>query len=196
VSCDISWLQLGHFIAEQSAQRLAERRAALWTELAGALDPRLALRANDGPGGTGAPLSNARALRRTRRGALRRARQRLPHRLAHRDASADPGARAGGAAGGRRDRNRLRHLILRVARQVSDDPHADTLVEPFLQLVGQRDVLDLKALEREPEVGEDGPGLRRHRRGERVLIGGHVEKTALDLAGVGSAARQQRTQDL
>src|SRR5262249_15071458 len=70
------------------------------------------------------------------------------------------------------------------------------LVEPFLQLVGQRDVLDLKALEREPEVGEDGPGLRRHRRGERVLIGGHVEKRDLALAEVVRERRHDRAPKL
>src|SRR5712691_6482995 len=171
-SCDISWLQLGQVIDGARPGRLSERRAALRAELARAVDPRLALRADDGLDGVSAGLSSAR-------GALSGLSDRLPHRLSHRDTRADPCARAGGAVGRRRDRNRLRDLILRVARQVSNDPHADALVEPPLELVGQRDVLDLEALERQPEVGERWPCLVRHRRRERVLIGRHVEERNL-----------------
>src|SRR5262249_4115872 len=157
---------------DDAGEYLRERRAALRAELARALDPRQAFRADGGPDGAGAArrgtalractalsagaaLRASAALRLTRRG-LGRLSDRLPHRLAHRDAGADPRASAGGAIARRRDRNGLRDLILRVARQVADDAHADTLVEPLLKLLGQRDVLDLETLQRQPELGEDG----------------------------------------
>src|SRR5207244_9456161 len=156
-----------------------ERRAALGAELPRTLDPREALRADGGPGGAGAGAELGLAWR-----GLGRLSDRLPYGLAHRDARADPRAGTGGAVGRRCDRNGLRDLILRVARQVADDPHADALVEPLLELVGQRDVLDLEALERQPELREGGTGLVRHGRREHVLTGGHVEERHLALAEV------------
>jgi hypothetical protein len=79
----------------------------------------------------------------------------LRHGLTHGDARAHAHARAGGAAallGGTGDR--LRHLELGVAAEIPHDPHADALVEAVLQFLRERDVLDLEAVERQPQLGE------------------------------------------
>ena len=122
---------------------------------------------------------------------------RLPHGLAHGDARAEAGAGARHAAlVGRRHRDGLRGLELRVAAHVADHAHADALVQPLLQLVGQRDVLDLEALQRQAEVGEHRPQLVGDRRPQLDLVGRHVEEGDVALGEVVGQHRHHRVAQL
>src|SRR5262245_37009381 len=120
-----------------TAARSGKGRSAFGAELARAVERRVAPTADDRAGGPGRGLGDG-----------------LPHGLPHRDPRADADARAGRSARRRRGGNRLAYLELRIAGQIADDAHPDALVQALLQLVRQRDVLDLESLERQPEIGE------------------------------------------
>ena len=78
----------------------------------------------------------------------------------------------------------MRHLELGVAPEVADDVHADPLVEPLLQLVGEGQILDDEGREREPEVGERGLHPLGDLLGQPALVRRHVEER--------NAARRKR----
>src|SRR5262249_25740984 len=108
------------------------------------------------------------------------------------DPRCEPQAGAGGASGGsRRGGDGARRLELGVAAGIADDAHADALVEPGLELLGKRDVLDLEALQGEAELGEGAARSLLDGGGQRGLARRHVEEGHVALSAVGGQSRDQ-----
>src|SRR5215469_5226313 len=78
--------------------------------------------------------------------------ERVHHGLSHRQTRTQSGAHPGRAPAlvSRGNRDRLRHLVLRVATHVSDHVHPDPLIENLLQLVRQGQVLHHEVVEGKP----------------------------------------------
>src|SRR5580704_15822577 len=121
--------------------------------------------------------SRATAARSTRSGLFHG----VHHRLTHRDTRAKSCAYADCSAAfiPSSNWNCLRHLILRELAHVSEDVHADALVENLLQLVGERKIFDDESIESQAIVGERGLELLVDFFGKRALVGGHIEKRNL-----------------
>jgi hypothetical protein len=109
-------------------------------------------------------------------------------------ADADPRTRRTAFAGCG-ERNRARGLELRVARDVADHAHADALLETLLQLVGERQALDLHVGDLKTEPRGVGVRARAHRRTERGLIRREVEERRRAGAELGrERAHEERAQ--
>src|SRR5580704_3272187 len=173
-----------HSIPLMCASPLCLRLPAFRTEFAGACYGLAALAAEFCAGRGRARSCRARSRRsctasaRTGGGGLFHS---VHHGLAHGHARAEPGAQANGSAafipGG--NGNRLRHLILCEFTHVSEDVHADALVEHFLKLFGEREILDDKSIKRQAVVRERGLELLADFFGKRSLARGHVQKRHL-----------------
>ena len=73
--------------------------------------------------------------------------------------------------------NGLASLVLHeLAHVVADHAHADLLVQDFLQLFRQRQVLQRQAFELEPDLGKGRFQLAAQRGSKILLVGGQVQK--------------------
>ena len=125
----------------------------------------MAQRAQGAPAGAAIPDATGRGRRRG--GAARRRRRGAAGGLpiaapwsAHGRPRAQPGTGARYTALVRgRDRYRLRRLELRVPPQVADHGHADALVQALLELLRQRQVLDLQLSSSTPRAANIGRTL-------------------------------------
>src|SRR5579864_885715 len=157
---------------------------AFRTEFTGARD-RFAARAAEFCAWRSGARSGSACSRRRRATATRAGRCGLLDSIHHRLSHCDTGAKAGADSNcsstfvPSSNRNCLRHLVLRELAHVSEHVHADALVEHFLQLFGERKILDDESIERQAVIRERGFELLADFFSNRTLARGHIEKRDL-----------------